>query len=265
MFFILLIHKQITWNRWCESWFEFINEECEGAAFSLMKNVCTAVCRCLFVQNLFMKFCVLVWLSRDCEKSHNCMGLLPQTAVCSQPSSPLNASGLLSEVIYYIIRGNGALCHLSPHHFGFTMALCTQHCLSCHSVTVCCVCVLRVGSRHTAHPKPTRPSPPPAKPPQPPSILRKKLMFTQFWPKWRPVTPPAAVGGAAAATHIFSALSADGWSGAGGWGCIGASRGWWWNAEVWVTDMWCLHLSSQPGVSAEPQGEGEMRERRRGN
>lgn len=42
----------------------FINEECEGAAFSLMKNVCAAVCRCLFVQNLFRKFHVLVILSQ---------------------------------------------------------------------------------------------------------------------------------------------------------------------------------------------------------
>lgn len=98
------------------------------------------------------------------------MGLLPQTAVCSQPSSPLNASSLLSEVIYYIIRREGALRLLrssvsAPYRI--------YDGLSCGSVTVCCVCVLRAGSRHTAHPKPTGPSPPPAKTPQRPSILPK--------------------------------------------------------------------------------------------
>lgn len=207
------------------------------------------------------------WLSWDCEKSHNCMGLLPQTAVCSQPFSPLNVSGLLSEVIYYIIRGKGALCLLrssfsAPYRiYDGTLHPAPPLVSFCHGVL--CLCFEgRVTARGS--PKANQTLPTARQTPTTSINSSKKLMFTQFWPKWRPVTPPAAVGGAVAATHIFSALSADGWSGAGGWGCVGA-EGWWWNAEVWVTGMWCLHLSSKPGVSAEPQGEGEMRKSRRGN
>lgn len=168
------------------------------------------------------------WSSWDCEKSRNCIGLLPQTSVCSQPSLPLNVSGLLSGVIYYIIRGNGALCLLRSSFsamyriYDGSLHPALPLVSFCHGVL--CLCF---EGRVTAHgsPKADQTLPTANQTPTMSINSSKKLMFTQFWPKWRPVTPPAAVAGAVAAMHIFSALSADGWSGAGGWGRGGGGGG----------------------------------------
>lgn len=116
-----------------------------------------------------------LWSSWDCENITTSVYCHKQLFALSLPHHWMHLAcfqrwftTLLEEMEHYVFCG-----HLSPQRTGFTMAVYTQHCLLCHSVTVCCVCVLRAGSQHTAHPKPTRPSPPPAKPPQRPSILPK--------------------------------------------------------------------------------------------
>lgn len=93
-------------------------------------------CRIWYKSFRFWSFCLKCWCKKNCNLedvlayveldlfhdpeirnvkpvwiySHN-------SSVCFQPSSPLNAFGLLAEVIYYLIRGNGALCLLRSSFF----------------------------------------------------------------------------------------------------------------------------------------------------
>lgn len=161
--------------------------------------------------------------------SHSC-------SVCFKPSSPLNACGLLAEVIYYLISGNGALCLLRSSFFlpfriyhslnDGSLHLALPHMSSCWDVCECVfVCFEERATAHT-HWKPATPSPRPATPKTIPSILshlRKSwCSHNSSLNEWCSRLC-AAVSRAAAAAHVFTILSADGWSCAGGgkWRCGG--------------------------------------------
>lgn len=131
---------------------------------------------------------------------------------------------LLEEMEHYVFCGR-----LSYHHSGFTipwtMAVYTQRCLICHSVEVCVYVCVFVDGRVTAHAhwKPTTPSPLPATPKAPiySAHLRKSWCshnsgLNECCSRRELLLNAAAVGRAAAATHVFTILSADRESGAGG-------------------------------------------------
>lgn len=143
----------------------------------------------------------------------------------------------------------------SPHSglaIPWIMAFYTQRCLICHSV--------EVGVAARTRRKATTLSPVLYHPPHPFCPVKEKLMFTQFNLNECCSCRERSLLSAELRQRRMPLPLCQQIDGAvlGGWGEdeeMGVK-----DREVWVTDEWHLHLSSQPGVLAGLEGEQRQKE-----